>query len=247
MKTLCEGFQNPPAEARPFVRWWWSSNRVEPAQLERELDILKKAGIGGVEINPIAAKQRDLKSRVKPLAWRSKQWDEILHFAAREARKRDMIVDLLPGSGWPFGGRFLNADQQIMRMGTVNRKVKGPSQATFDWPEIEQEMRDSVKHGDKGEVDLRFVKIYSAGLEAVDQIADITDRVKIDKVESDKPNGDKGEEGEVLSVDVPEGDYVISFGLFQSGYRYVSGGVLGADGPTMDHYQKRLPSFISIV
>ena len=52
---LYSGFQNPPAEARPFVRWWWNDNAVEPNELDRELELLKSMGFGGVEINPIAA------------------------------------------------------------------------------------------------------------------------------------------------------------------------------------------------
>lgn len=51
---LFTGFQNPPAEARPFVRWWWNGNRIEKEEIVRQLDVLHKAGIGGVEINPIA-------------------------------------------------------------------------------------------------------------------------------------------------------------------------------------------------
>jgi hypothetical protein len=62
-ETLGDGFQNPPVDSRPFVRWWWNDNRVEPKQLLRELDLLKKAGIGGAEVNPIRSREQvvDLK------------------------------------------------------------------------------------------------------------------------------------------------------------------------------------------
>ncbi len=49
-----KGFQDPPAEARLFVRWWWNGNRLAEKEILRELDVMKEAGIGGVEINPIA-------------------------------------------------------------------------------------------------------------------------------------------------------------------------------------------------
>ena len=28
-QDLFSGFQNPPAEARPFVRWWWNGNKIK--------------------------------------------------------------------------------------------------------------------------------------------------------------------------------------------------------------------------
>ena len=43
-------FKDPPSEARPFVRWWWNGDCIEVDELERELDVMKAAGIGGVEI-----------------------------------------------------------------------------------------------------------------------------------------------------------------------------------------------------
>ena len=52
--TLYSGFTNPPADARPFVRWWWNGNCLEKDEIIRQLTVLQKAGIGGVEINPIA-------------------------------------------------------------------------------------------------------------------------------------------------------------------------------------------------
>ena len=46
-------FRDPQSIYRPFVRWWWNGDKVEADELKRELHILKEAGIGGVEINPV--------------------------------------------------------------------------------------------------------------------------------------------------------------------------------------------------
>ena len=53
-KDLYQTFLNPGTAYRPFIRWWWNGNKVEKAELKRELQLLKDAGIGGVEINPIS-------------------------------------------------------------------------------------------------------------------------------------------------------------------------------------------------
>jgi len=51
--SLYKCFLDPPAEARPFVNWWWNGNRVTEGEIKRQLNVLRSAGIGGVEINPI--------------------------------------------------------------------------------------------------------------------------------------------------------------------------------------------------
>ena len=53
-EQLYEEFRQPASEYRPFVRWWWNGDKVDSAELVREMHLLKEAGIGGVEINPIA-------------------------------------------------------------------------------------------------------------------------------------------------------------------------------------------------
>ena len=51
--NLYELFRNPDLSFHPYVRWWWNGDKVEAKELIRELRLLKDAGIGGVEINPI--------------------------------------------------------------------------------------------------------------------------------------------------------------------------------------------------
>ena len=39
--------------SRPWTRWWWPGSAVDAANLTREMEEFKAAGIGGVEITPI--------------------------------------------------------------------------------------------------------------------------------------------------------------------------------------------------
>src|SRR5574344_990251 len=70
-KDLYKQFQNPDSRYRPFVRWWWNGDRVEAEELVRELHILKDAGVGGVEINPISFPYGADAMDTKPLKWLS--------------------------------------------------------------------------------------------------------------------------------------------------------------------------------
>ncbi|MBS3777590.1 MAG: hypothetical protein KGY70_20520, partial [Bacteroidales bacterium] len=73
--TLYQGFVDPPPEARPFVRWWWNGNHIEADEIKRELDSMKKAGIGGVEINPIAMPDEAKDIGTEPVKWLSEEWN----------------------------------------------------------------------------------------------------------------------------------------------------------------------------
>src|ERR1700682_4510101 len=50
VQSLEQGFKNPPADARPMVRWWWFGTAVEKPEILRELQQMKADGIGGAEL-----------------------------------------------------------------------------------------------------------------------------------------------------------------------------------------------------
>ena len=59
--------------------------------------------------------------------WLSPQWCKAVRAAAAGARARGMTADIIVGSGWPFGGRFLSPAEQTKRVRLVKREVAGPS------------------------------------------------------------------------------------------------------------------------
>ena len=106
-RQLYSQFQNPDTRYRPFVRWWWNGDRVKAEELVRELHIMKDAGIGGVEINPISFPSGADTLDTKPLKWLSDEWIDMLKVVFDEAEKIGMYCDLIIGSGWPFGAEDL--------------------------------------------------------------------------------------------------------------------------------------------
>src|SRR6266851_2195919 len=48
-----KAFEHPPDDARIMMRWWWFGAGVTKPELERELNIMKQGGIGGVEVQPV--------------------------------------------------------------------------------------------------------------------------------------------------------------------------------------------------
>src|SRR5882757_4048320 len=50
LDKLQADFANPPAGAKPMMRWWWFGLAVEKPEIRRELEQMKADGIGGVEL-----------------------------------------------------------------------------------------------------------------------------------------------------------------------------------------------------
>jgi len=104
-RDLREGFLNPPADARPMMRWWWFGPAVAKPELEKELITMRDAGIGGVEIQPVYPLMLDDEAKgIKNLQYLSPEFLDDVSFANKTARSLGLRVDITLGSGWPYGG-----------------------------------------------------------------------------------------------------------------------------------------------
>ena len=206
------------------MRWWWNGARVNEAEALRQLDLMKAAGIGGVEINTIAMPEyvpaADLAAfPEKP--WLSPAWCAVVKAAAEGARQRGMTADVIVGSGWPFGGRFLAPAEQTKRVRLVKRELEGPS--TF-----EAAVADLARAEDKREREevsvapqVVFVRLVPAGEDDFTAGEELSARASRDGR---------------LRVRIPAGRFVLRVGLLETGFTHVKLGAPGADGPVVDHW-----------
>lgn len=93
------------AENKPWTRWWWHGSAVTKEGITSELDSLKKAGIGGVEITPIFGVRSEEDNFIEFL---SPQWMKMLLHTLKEADSLGLGVDMATGTGWPFGGPWID-------------------------------------------------------------------------------------------------------------------------------------------
>ena len=217
-------FQNPPAEARPFVRWWWNGNRIDEAEIDRQLASLSEAGIGGVEINPIALPGEARPTAVEPVAWLSPRWNELVRFAADTAREHGMLTDLIVGSGWPFGGRFLEPREQIRILRVRTVPIPGGQPRRFELADllVFEKGRRGGDFVDEPATGLEFLQLLPTRCETVADVVDVTARV------------DAGS----LVIDAADEDRLLFVGAVQTGFRLVVHGAPGADGPVLDHFDR---------
>jgi hypothetical protein len=116
----------PTAEARPMMRWWWFGADVTPEGLDRELQAMHDAGIGGVEVQPVYPLMPDDREsgRVNHPFLSAPFLDAVRHSAAT-AKRLGLRYDLTLGSGWPYGGPHIPIDRAAGRLRWEKVPVKG--------------------------------------------------------------------------------------------------------------------------
>jgi hypothetical protein len=108
------------AETRPWTRWWWLGSAVDEANLTRELELFRAAGIGGVEICPIYGVRGGEERNIPFL---SPRFMEVLGHTLGEGKRLGLGVDLTTGTGWPFGGPWVSDADASSRVELARREM----------------------------------------------------------------------------------------------------------------------------
>jgi hypothetical protein len=109
-------------ENKPWTRWWWPGSAVDKASLTRQLEQFAAAGLGGVEITPIYG-ARGYESRYIP--YLSKEWMDMLEHVGREAKRLGLGVDMATGTGWPFGGPWIDESNSLKKIAFKDGQLTG--------------------------------------------------------------------------------------------------------------------------
>ncbi len=109
-------------EAKPWTRWWWPGSAVDKASLTYQLEKLAAAGIGGVEITPIYGAKG---SEARYIDFLTPKWMEMLEHTGREAKRLGLGVDMATGTGWPFGGPWIDEANALQRVILKDGKLTG--------------------------------------------------------------------------------------------------------------------------
>lgn len=212
MDILYKTFVNPPAEARPFVRWWWAGGAVDKAGITRELELMAEAGIGGVEINTLRP-ARDNKPEKR---WLSSQWTEMVKFACEEAKRLGIIADIIGGAGWPFGCPELETEEGSKSVRVLKKTVNGPSVIASSMKDFSAELiRASSPVRSRNEYERAWkespaeAEFHSMRLVPIDS-AELTSGTDLSR----QVNKDGS-----FRIEIPEGEYTLYLLLLKKRYR----------------------------
>lgn len=215
-KELYKTFANPDARHRPYVRWWWNGARVNEQEILRELDVMHKAGIGGVEINTIQFPDQTADTvGCAALTWLSDEWIRMVNVAADGCRERGMSATSSSGSAGPSAPNTLRPRSRCrcsIPLRSMSRAAGLPSTATRCWAWANAQVANPRSNPTK---ELLFIRLMPK------HVAHFTEGVSYD----DQAGND------TITVDVPEGEHVLYFFVKLNGYSRVILGAPGASGP----------------
>lgn len=99
--------------AKPWTWWWIFGNSATCADITWQLEHFKRVGIGGVCIIPVYGERGDGQNYVKLF---SPEFMQNLSFISDECKRLGLGLDMTMGSGWPFGGGWIDAAHSSKKM-----------------------------------------------------------------------------------------------------------------------------------
>ena len=112
---------------QPWARWWWMGSAVDKPGLKKSLLDFHNAGIGGVEITPIYGVKGEENNFIDYL---SPKWMEMLDYTIHVADSLHIQVDMVLGTGWPYGGSHVTLPHAATKL--IVEKYPLKKNETFD-------------------------------------------------------------------------------------------------------------------
>ncbi|MDA3873591.1 MAG: glycosyl hydrolase [Kiritimatiellae bacterium] len=103
-------------DARIMMRWWWFGPTITPKEIDRELGLMKDAGIGGVEVAFLYPVTLRTEASPELYDFLSPAFLNSLGHAAESAKRLGLVFDITLGSGWPYGGPHVTAPLQARKL-----------------------------------------------------------------------------------------------------------------------------------
>ncbi|WP_214070566.1 glycosyl hydrolase [Mucilaginibacter sp. dw_454] len=110
--ALKAGFLNPPASAKPGVYWYFMDGNMNAESITKDLESMKKAGIGNViflEVNVGVPRGK--------VDFLSNEWQELFKHAVRESERLGITITLGIGPGWTgSGGPWVKPEESMQHL-----------------------------------------------------------------------------------------------------------------------------------
>lgn len=118
-------FTLPPDSTRPRCYWYWVDGHVSKEGITRDLEAMRRVGIGEGYIGIISG-QSGLPASGKPKALTDAWWQLIEH-AIREAGRLGVDIGLLNSPGWSqSGGPWVKPEQSMRYVVLPEMQLRGP-------------------------------------------------------------------------------------------------------------------------
>ena len=121
---LADGFANPPDSARPRVWWHWMNGNITQDGIVKDLEWMKRAGIGGAQTFDAAmATPQIVKDR---LVYMTRPWKDAFRRATAKADQLGLELGIAASPGWSeTGGPWVQPRDGLKKLAWSETEVAG--------------------------------------------------------------------------------------------------------------------------
>ncbi len=123
--ALDEGFRNPPDSAKPRTWWHWTNGNVTEDGITKDLEWMKRSGIGGFQLVDVAAGSGQ--EVEKKINFGTPEWYHAVRHSAEEAKRLGLEMSIFSSPGWSeAGGPWVQPEQAMKKLVWSETTVQGP-------------------------------------------------------------------------------------------------------------------------
>src|SRR5580698_3208096 len=123
---LRRGFENPPDSAKPRTWWHWTNGNVTEAGITKDLEWMKRVGIGGFQLVDVASGNGQV---VEPkINFGTEEWYHAVKHSAELAKQLDLEMSIFSCAGWSeAGGPWVTQEMAMKRLVWSETTITGPA------------------------------------------------------------------------------------------------------------------------
>jgi hypothetical protein len=123
-----QAFREPPMAARPWVYWWWVHGNVTDQSITRDLEAMKRQGVGGLLLfDARGYHDTYVPPPPAPMEFMSPEWRKKLRFAMSEAERLGLEMSMnLSSCAGTLKGPWSVGDDAPKKLLWTSSTVQGP-------------------------------------------------------------------------------------------------------------------------
>lgn len=131
---LEQGFKQPPDSAKPRTWWHWTRSDVTKEGITKDLEWMKRAGIGGFQLADVNAGGGQTVE--KKILFGTPEWLDAVRHAASEADRLQLEMTIFSSAGWSeTGGPWVKPEEAMKKLVWSEIVVQGPRSLAAKLPQ----------------------------------------------------------------------------------------------------------------
>jgi hypothetical protein len=123
--ALRDGFESPPPSALPRTWWHWTASNVTEEGITKDLEWMKRVGIGGMQLADVNAGGGQTVER--KIVYGTPEWYHAVRHAAATADTLGLEMTIFASPGWSLaGGPWVKPEEAMKKLVWSDTTLTGP-------------------------------------------------------------------------------------------------------------------------